>query len=142
MCWIEPPWELLRDGRKEREPRRATQHLCYKTAPCRCRMGRISDGLCPNLITRQAGRPFFLAFLGFSDSGRDIGDWALPISPGLKYESRVQHCAKKFLLKLVREALSGLIGPCIGCYKLVGRRKEGNSNMHDFLHGLVHTFDP
>ena len=39
MCWIEPPWELLRDGRKGKsvnaEPRRATQHLCYKTAPCR-----------------------------------------------------------------------------------------------------------
>ena len=100
--------------RKESEGRAARSDTTPLLQNCSLqpagRMGRISDGLCPNLITRQAGRPFFLAFLGFSDSGWDIGDWALPISPGVKYERRVQHCAKKLLLRLVREALSGLMG--------------------------------
>ena len=101
----------MAETERERTQSREERHNTFATKLLPAgRMGRISDGLCPNLITRQAGRPFFLAFLGFSDSGRDIGDWALPISPGVKYERRVQHCAKKFLLRLVRECLSGLMG--------------------------------
>ena len=100
----------MAEKERERTQSREERHNTFATKLLPAGgMGRISDGLCPNLITRQAGRPFFLAFLGFSDSGRDIGDWALPISPGVKYERRVQHCAKKFLLRLVRECLSGLM---------------------------------
>ena len=49
---------------------------------------------------------------------------------------------KKVLAKIGEGMSVRAYGQCIGCFKLVGRRKEGNSNMHDFSHGPVLTFDP
>ena len=116
-----PHGNCCEDGRKGGVERHNT--LAAKLLPAG-RMDRISDGFRPNLITRHTGLSF-LAFLGFSDSGRDIGDWALLISPAVKYERRVQHCAKKFLLRLVKEVPSGLmVCALIGCYTLVGRIQE------------------
>ena len=106
-------------------------------------MGRISDGLCPNLITRQAGRQAFLSSLPRFQRQRE-GYWRLGPANFARSKVREESTAlrKKVLAKIGEGMSVRAHGQCIGCFKLVGRRKEGNSNMHDFLHGPVLTFDP
>ena len=65
------------------------------------RMGRISDGLCPNLITRQADRQAFLSSLPWFQRQRE-GYWRLGPANFARVKVREQSTAlrKKVLAKI------------------------------------------
>ena len=134
----------MAEKERERTQSREERHNTFATKLLPAgRMGRISDGLCPNLITRQASRQAFLSSLPRFQRQRE-GYWRLGSANFARSKVREESTAlrKKVLAKIGEGMSVRAHGQCIGCFKLVGRRKEGNSNMHDFFHGLVHTFNP